>query len=178
MNDSRRLVPVRPRSQRDGEGCIELLRAVYAADEYPTIWPKHPGRWLTPSRFLAAWVALNGSTVVAHIALVGIAEPADECLVAASGRPASQMAEIARLFIHPDSRGGGLAERLLDTASSYAKGRGLLPVIEVNERRARAIRVYERTGWRRVGTGPADWVNPSGERPLLHYFLRPDEKQF
>jgi GNAT superfamily N-acetyltransferase len=175
MSDPARVITVRTRSQPDVDCCIELLREVYAAaDTYPSIWPDRPEYWLTPSGFIEAWVALDEVTVVAHVALARIAQPAD-VLIAACGSEA-HMAEVARLFIHPDFRGRGLTEKLLAAAVNRANAVGLIPVIEVNARRARAIRVYERNGWRHIGSRPADWVAPSGERPVLRYFLGPSEK--
>jgi hypothetical protein len=39
---------------------------------------------------------------------------------------------------------------------------------------AAAIRLYERTGWRRVGQRRADWREPNGRQPFLYdYVLDP-----
>ena len=78
--------------------------------------------------------------------------------------------------MHPDARGGGAAEMLLSSAAAFAVARDLHPVLAVNERRNRATSVYERIGWGRVGSGPADYVMPSGECPLVHYYIGPNRQ--
>lgn len=59
-----------------------------------------------------------------------------------------------QLVVAPIAKGGGVAGRLLDAAKAATAG-GL--TLDVNQANARAIRFYEREGFRRVGES----VNPA-----------------
>jgi hypothetical protein len=45
-----------------------------------------------------------------------------------------------------------VGRQLLRTAAAEAAGRGLTPALDVSTSYASAIALYEREGWRRVGT--------------------------
>lgn len=64
-----------------------------------------------------------------------------------------QIGDLYALFVHPDVYGTGVAQRLLDESLSVLRGFGyqmmLLWVLEGNDR---AIRFYEKSGWRHDGT--------------------------
>jgi ribosomal protein S18 acetylase RimI-like enzyme len=61
--------------------------------------------------------------------------------------------DLYALFVHPDAHGSGVAQRLLDESLAVLRGLGyqmmLLWVFEGNDR---AIRFYEKSGWRHDGT--------------------------
>ncbi len=44
----------------------------------------------------------------------------------------------------------------------------------VADERSSAIALYERTGWRRVDTYPADWTTPDGAPVSLHHYALQD----
>jgi GNAT superfamily N-acetyltransferase len=158
------------RTDEDLPACIALLRVVHGFDGYPTTWPADVTSWLTPGGILRAWVALRGATVVGHVAVGSVDQQAEPHLATAAGRPASQLAEVKRLFVRPADRGIGIADALLVAAARYAKSQALEPILEVTADRVPAIRYYERTGWRRIGTSVATWQRASGERPILHQY--------
>jgi len=59
--------------------------------------------------------------------------------------------EIKRMWLHPDVRGMGLGERLLDELESLARQAGHREVrLDTNERLGEAIALYEGAGYRRV----------------------------
>lgn len=160
---------VRPRKASDLAGCVEALADVHAEDGYPTRWPGDPASWLSPPAQVRAWVAVDRSAPLGHVALVaGVKSPQ---LAESAHRPADEMATVSRLFVRPCARGAGLGETLLRTAMAYAAAHDLRLVLDVvDEARSAAIRLYERLGWTFAGRAPASWLTPSGDRPVLRLY--------
>ena len=74
------------------------------------------------------------------------------------------MGLIDQLAVAPDMWGRGVAVALIGTVRQQAKG----PlVLDVNADNLRAIRFYEREGFRRIGEG----VNPNSGLKTWHYVL-------
>lgn len=144
-------VPViRAREPEDLRGCVVILRRVHEISGYPSGWPQDPGRWLTPAGQVAAWVAEIYGQLAGHVALFqGVR---NECLMQATGRDASELGGIARLYVDPGTRRKGLARALLEAATSHARARGLQPVLDVVDGSQPAIALYERSGWELAGT--------------------------
>ncbi|MFI7707368.1 GNAT family N-acetyltransferase [Nonomuraea sp. NPDC049480] len=140
---------IRPRVCEDLDACVEALALVHAADRYPVDWPGDPGGWLTPQGLTGAWVAVEGGVVAGHVGL-------------------ARGVEVVRLFVVPAARGGALAGRLLAAVRAAVGG----PLeLEVSSEGAAAIAFYERSGWRRVGSGRAAWLNAAGEPALVHRYV-------
>jgi GNAT superfamily N-acetyltransferase len=154
-------------------GCVALLAEVHRADDYPAHWPDDPARWLTPAGSLAAWVAYDGTVALGHVVLAGVDDVADADLMRSAGRPSSALAQVKRLFVHPATRGRGIARTLLETAARDAFERALHPVLETTADRPETVRFYEGAGWRRIGNAIAQWSMPSGEHPLMQHFEFP-----
>ncbi|MBF8188511.1 GNAT family N-acetyltransferase [Nonomuraea sp. K274] len=130
------------------DACVEALATVHAADRYPVNWPDDPGGWLTPDDLAMAWIAAEGGAVLGHVGL-------------------TSDAEITRLFVAPAARGRRLARLLLDAVRAAVH----TPLkLEVSSEGAAAIALYERSGWRRVGSSRAEWLNAAGEPALLHHY--------
>jgi len=149
-----------------------LLEAVQRADGYPGRWPEDPATFLRPSGLLAAWVAVADDAVVGHVALRdhipghGLPYWTD-----ATGLAQDELACVSRLFVRPDRRGDGLGGALLDAARARAERADLRSVLDVVDTGGEAIALYERRGWRRVGSVPWDaW----GEKTTLHYYVSPE----
>jgi GNAT superfamily N-acetyltransferase len=156
------------------EECVRVLAGVHAADRYPLLWPAEPARWLTPENLLAAWVAVTENGLAGHVALcAGSGEPAAPIWSEASDVPAENLGVIAKLFVVPSERGRDLGVALLDHAVAEARARALLPVLEVLDVNRAAIALYERLGWRRVGSAPATWTKTGREPLRLHYYICP-----
>ncbi|MGW2154971.1 GNAT family N-acetyltransferase [Nonomuraea sp. NPDC001699] len=145
---------VRLRTPADLDACAAALRLVHNADRYPVDWPADPLGWLTPQGLLSAWVAVTEDQVLGHVGLAGTPEGP----------------EVTRLFVAPAARGRGLAPLLLDTVRKAADGPVLL---EVSDEGRAAVALYERLGWRRVGSTRARWLNAAGEPALLHHYVSP-----
>jgi len=158
------------RERRDGDlpACVTALEQVHKVDRYPSSWPSHPLSWLTPKGIIRAWVARRGASVVGHIA-VGDVDPVESPHFAFDGDGGKNV-EVKRLLVVPAARGRGIANALLETAVAFARIQGHRPVLEVAADRHAAVSLYERVGWRRIGTAPAGWLRASGERPLVHYY--------
>ncbi|TXS01824.1 GNAT family N-acetyltransferase [Streptomyces sp. col6] len=151
------------------ESCVEALATVYEADRYPVAWPADPAGWLTPGGLLGAWVAVDGPRVLGHVALTRTGD----ALAARIGRPAAELAAVSRLFATATARRRGVARALLAAAARAAAGDGLRPVLEVEDGGRAAVALYERSGWRRVGSRPGDWTTPDGRTALLHTYTAP-----
>ncbi|MFF0868493.1 GNAT family N-acetyltransferase [Nonomuraea sp. NPDC003560] len=145
---------VRLRTPADLNACADALALVHAADRYPVDWPADPQGWLTPGDLLRAWVAVEEGQVLGHVGLAGTDEGP----------------QVTRLFVVPAARGRGLAPVLLDTVRKAA---GTPVVLEVSDEGRAAVALYERLGWRRVGSTRARWLNAAGEPALLHHYVSP-----
>ncbi len=164
-------VLIRAAGPADLAASVAALALVHEADGYPVRWPADPRAWLSVSPALGVWVAQDGPEVVGHVALVAARDDVPAALAAAAGE--REIAYVARLFVVPSARGQGLARRLLDTAAGAARAAGLVPALDVVDDGVAAIRLYERAGWRRLGSARADWRMANGEPALVHYYLAP-----
>jgi GNAT superfamily N-acetyltransferase len=104
---------------------------------------------------LAAWVAVAGEeddadVVVGHVCLNPSGSP-EVMTRAIEATGADAFGVVARLFVDPAHRRTGIGEALLATAAAEARRRGLLPILDVATSFARAIALYERTGWQCLG---------------------------
>jgi ribosomal protein S18 acetylase RimI-like enzyme len=165
-------VPIRPRQPADLDACVAVLRRVHERSGYPARWPADPAGWLTPAGQLAAWVAEHNGAIAGQVGLSRGQRHPD--LLQATGQPPGQLGEIIRLFVDPAVRGAGLGRQLLAAASAHAVASGLRPVLEVVDDAGPAIALYERSGWRQVGSGTATWANPDGRHPGLLYYVSPE----
>lgn len=72
---------------------------------------------------------------------------------------------VEMLFVHPDSRGGGVGKRLL----RFAVGELGLTRVDVNEQNGQAVGFYTHMGFRPTGRSPLDGMGKA--YPLLHLAL-------
>ncbi|WP_410818603.1 GNAT family N-acetyltransferase [Micromonospora sp. 050-3] len=158
---------LRRRRATDLDGCVAALAEVHRVDGYPLNWPADPHRWLREPHPARAWVAVDAdATIVGHVAVHRIPDQVD-------GPPGRLTAEVARLFVVPKARGLALGNALLNRARQWADKRATDLVLELAGGGAAAAALYERAGWRCVGTGTAPWTAPDGSPvSLRHYTLR------
>ncbi|MCP2330747.1 GNAT family N-acetyltransferase [Actinoalloteichus caeruleus] len=146
-------VNVRRRTDHDIPACSDVLVQVHATDGYPVEGVGDPVAWLTPPSLLAAWVAEVNGIVVGH---VGVSRPAGEAAVAMWGEHAAaasdSVAVLGRLFVLSRARSHSLGERLTRAAMAHAVELGRRLVLDVMEKDRAAIALYERLGWRRIGS--------------------------
>jgi GNAT superfamily N-acetyltransferase len=162
---------VRPRTDADVDALVAILRFTHAADAYPMRASNVRAGWLYDESFERAWVAESTGSPVGHIAVVRGHDNA--AVSAALRRPASEILGITRLFVGPAARGLGAASALMDVADEYAASVALPLALDVLDESTAAIALYERRGWTRVWTGPAEWVTPDGTHPLVHEYVAP-----
>lgn len=160
---------IRRRCDGDLKACVEALATVHEADRYPAEWPADPGGWLTPDGMRGAWVAVEGTDVLGHVALTRT----DGVLAADVGLPPEELASVARLFATAPARRRGVASALLDTVTEAAAAEGLRAVLEVEDGGRAAMALYARAGWRHAGSRPGDWTTADGRTALLHTYVSP-----
>ncbi|WP_157248968.1 GNAT family N-acetyltransferase [Nonomuraea typhae] len=157
---------IRTRQAADLDACVAALAEVQKADGYPVSWPRDPHGWLAPPDMHRAWIAVAAGAVLGHVGLV-VADLEPE-VAEAAGR--TRAPTVARLFVTPGGRGRGLAERLLATVRRETEG----PLaLEVSDEGTAAIALYERTGWRRVATTQATWLNNAGTPAVMYHYVMP-----
>jgi GNAT superfamily N-acetyltransferase len=104
--------------------------------------------WLASEPVLRRWVACMGRRVVGH---VQVTEPHDYLrrylLSAIGARDPASMLELGRLFVDPDLQGRGIARDLLKPACQFIVEQERSPILAVLEGSARAISLYESSGW-------------------------------
>jgi GNAT superfamily N-acetyltransferase len=149
--------------------CVAVMRQVHEVSGYPAFWPEDPAGWLDPPGTVDAWLAERAGLIAGHIMLVQGA--AAHCLLRATGRAPDELGRIARLFAAPAAWRVGLAAALLATATAGARAHGLQPVLDVVDDGYAAIALYERSGWKLVGSETANWTTPAGVSPTLRYYV-------
>ena len=150
---------VRRRDASDLAACVRVLADVHSSNGYPVNWPDRPDDWLTQPGQLAAWVAEVNGRVVGHVGLSrsGAGDLAAVLCSRQEGVPLDGIAVVSRLFVSPTARGCGIGAMLLATAVGDARERTLRPVLDVLASDTSAVALYERLGWRRLGTIDQEW---------------------
>jgi GNAT superfamily N-acetyltransferase len=119
----------------------------------------------TPEAFRASyfseggglWLALVGEEIVGCIALRALPRM----------QPATDAAEVKRLYVRPTSRGRGIADALLDRLEAYASEHGVRTLyLDSKDDLQAALRFYRRRGYR-----PCERYN---DNPQATVFMRKD----
>lgn len=169
---------IRIRQPADLPACASLLTRVYEKDRYPVQGVSRAIEFLSSPSSLAAWVATPPSQaelsssdqapqtakIIGHVAL---ALPSDSdpavALWYAQKRP-EQIAVLERLFVDPDARGQGIAQKLLRAVSEEAAKRGLKAVLFALVKDVGAMRLYQREGWMEFGRSMYAYDDHEGRR--------------
>ena len=101
------------------------------------------------------WVAVEESRGTARVAGTVSLRPDQP-------ENAPHRAELTKLLVHRDFRGRGLASRLVAVAEGAAVQAGRTLLVLDTETGSPAEGLYERWGWRRVGTIEGYALNPDG----------------
>lgn len=112
-------------------------------------WQRFPGQVL-------AWLALDGDRPAGTVGLWH-----------ADDQPAEEV-HLIGMWVPTDSRGTGVAERLVQVALTQARADGRRRVLlDVADEQVRAVAFYERLGFRPTGgTGVMPWDEAVTEREL------------
>lgn len=166
-------ITVRLRSADDVAGLAEILAAQQQFSRYPFRWPlPFPvEQFIVRESEEAAWVAELDGRLVGHVSVGRPRADLAEAFAGATG--AGEVATVSVLFVDRSAQGSGAGGRLLDTAVSWARERGRLPVLDVFPSHGAALAVYRHRGWREIGQHHPAWL-PEGEEPLLLMVLPPD----
>lgn len=158
MTETTAAAVVRERTDADLPGAAANLVEVHATDGYPVEGVADPEAWLTSSSLLRAWVGELNGRMVGHVA-ISRPQPDDAAATIWTSTPDGANGTIAvlgRLFVLDAARGNSLGLKLVQAATDHAHGLGLRLVLDVVTKDAAAIRLYERLGWRRIGTTQHD----------------------
>jgi GNAT superfamily N-acetyltransferase len=162
---------IRARTESDADPLVGVLAEVHLSDAYPMMATHVSREWLFDPGFEAAWVAAIDGVPIGHIAVKrGYGGAAIE---RASGRPATETLGVTRFFVGKSARGTGAASALLDAVDDFASEMGLALALDVVEFNTAAIALYERRGWKRVGSEVAQWFAPDGPHPTVHLYIGP-----
>lgn len=121
-----------------------------------------------------AWVAEREGRLVGTIAMSGpkpanghyLRDPVPDCYT----RPGHAI--LAQLAVHPDERGQGLAEKLMDAAEAWAADQGYTHVaLDTAEPAVQLQRRYARRGYARVGE--VQWAGKTYRSVLMLKPLQP-----
>lgn len=74
-------------------------------------------------------------------------------------------AEVCKMVVHRRARGGGVARRLMEEIERQAWDAGFTLLVLDTKQGCAAERLYERSGWTRVGAIPSFAVDPDGQTP-------------
>lgn len=117
------------------------------------------------------FVALQGDRLVGTVCVRG-PKAADQTYIADAPPPLYQQvgtAILSQLAVHPEARGQGLAERLMDAAETWARAQGFACIALDTAAPAAALRRrYERRGYAEVGS-----VQWSGKRYASVLMVKP-----
>jgi len=156
---------VRARRPRDVGACARLLRRAYFEGRFPEHGADGPRSWLEADEVMSAWVAETEGEIVAHVAISTVEPSAAFRWREVTGRPATDLVAVSRLFVRPRSRGEGIGTKLLAVGASAVRAKGRVPVIEVVTSSSVAPELYRDHGWRlratdlRPGTPAGLWVH-------------------
>jgi GNAT superfamily N-acetyltransferase len=168
---------IRGRVDADLAEVVAMMAEVHRRDGYPLHWPADPAGWLAGGRLIGAWVATLDGQIAGHVSLSrpgrGDAAPAlADAGAPGAGAPGAGVpgagasapglvpaaaAMVSRLFVAPAARGHRAGAVLLDQAVHAARGLGCRPLLDVRSANTAAIALYERRGWRLLGSTEGVW---------------------
>lgn len=166
---------IRERQAADHPALDLLARSVHKLDRYPVYMPDDDFlAFVVSAEALDGWVAVEQGRVVGHVALHRRSSPGVIALAASRlGVQAAKCGVVARLLVAPEQRRTGLGRRLLDHATDQCRRRQLAPILDVVDGTEPAIALYERAGWRHLGT--VSFMLPDGSELTEHVYAAPDQ---
>lgn len=176
MNATMSNLKIRPRQPSDLPSCASLLVRVYAKDRYPVQGVSRAEEFLSSPHLLEAWVAIeskptttesdpSNENIIGHVCLTAPHDEHDPAVALWREQKREQpIAVLERLFVDPEARGRGLAEKLLRAAGDEAAKRGVRAVLFALIKDPGAMRSYERVGWKEFARGMYDYDDHEGQR--------------
>ena len=161
---------IRSRHDNDLAPLAAEIERSNRADHWPPHWPSFDDgfrleQYLAAGEELAAFVAVDGDSAVAHVALHQDAAAAVvERATGALGLPSSKLAFVARLYVAPEARRRGVAAKLLARVATHARDLGRSPILDVWDQLGPANSLYEASGWHAVGSVTIAFRSPCSPR--------------
>ena len=84
---------------------------------------------------------------MSSVPLTVVARSSDGAVGVVCGAEAEDSVELISMWVAPEHRGTGLADRLVAEVVTWARGRGKPTGLDVRDENAAAIRAYERAGF-------------------------------
>ena len=149
-------VQIRRRHDNQLAACSRLLGLVSSESGYPLPRPGARLEWLTGPDVLNAWIAEQHGRVQGHVAIARVDGDPGTAMRwrEVTGRHASELAEVSRLFVRSHVRGQGLGTALLEKAVEECTAHGLMPVAMMVSASKQGVPFYDRHGWRMVAMYP------------------------
>lgn len=146
-------IAIRPTAPSDLAALADVLVEVHAIDGYPVEGVDNPRSWVELPRAFGQWTGVLDHRPAGHVALLPPSpeDGAPEMLIRDAHIDLDQIAVLARLFVAPWARGHGLAGRLMDAVEAQACELGITTVLDVMQKDAAAVRLYETRGWQPLG---------------------------
>ncbi|KAK5125656.1 hypothetical protein LTR85_011930 [Meristemomyces frigidus] len=141
------MVTIRPRTAADLDGCVDLIRLVYAHSGYLVQGTDNAKAFLSGGSIEQAWIAEHDDQIVGHVAVSKATEDDVSVALWRKQHPNDPIAMLERLFVHPEKLGGGIATQLIQTATARSRESGRRLVLFALIKDQAAIRLYERQGW-------------------------------
>lgn len=143
---------LRPRAATDLPALTDLLAEQQPTSRYPFRWPLPipAADFIARTSDEAAWVAEADGRLLGHVA-VGSFGP-DEGVPFAEHLGERPFLAVTTLFTGLAARGQGVGAALHDRAVTHIRSTGHVPVLDVLPTHASALAMYERRGWRTIGT--------------------------
>lgn len=146
-------IEIRPTIPAELDALAHVLVDVYEADGYPVEGVDDPKSWLELPNPIGQWTALRNGSPIGHVAVLrpSPTDGAPALLEEQQGVNLVDIAVVARLFVAPNARGGGVGNELLGKAERAAHLHGYRLVLDVLDKDRAAIAMYKARGWAALG---------------------------
>ncbi|KAI0189991.1 acyl-CoA N-acyltransferase [Xylaria flabelliformis] len=152
------MASIRSRTNEDLPTCVEIIKAVYHDSGYPVGGVDQALEELQADD--RAWVAEDNGEIIGHVAMNKARETYVNVALWLEKHPqttTTNIALLARLFVHPEARRRGAATMLIRAVEEAARGEEKRLLILALVKDQDAIRLYRRLGWQYYGTGVFRW---------------------
>ncbi|KAI8950014.1 acyl-CoA N-acyltransferase [Xylaria longipes] len=150
------MASIRPRRDGDLPACIEIIKAVHRDSGYPVGGVDQALKELQTDD--QAWVAEDHRAIIGHVAMNKACETFVNVAMWLEKHPqATDIALLARLFVHPEARRRGAATLLVRAVEEVARSEGRRLLILALGKDQNAIRLYRRLRWDHYGTTVYRW---------------------
>jgi GNAT superfamily N-acetyltransferase len=164
---------VRARGPEDVPALVQVLTEQQPGSGYPLRWPlPFPvERFIVRSYEEMAWVAERDGHLLGHV-LVGRVDDDETAAIITAKTGEAELAIVSVLFVAQTARGQGIGKLLLDTAVTWAREHGRMPVLDVVPKHREALQFYRHLGWSEVGCIRPEWL-PEDHDDVVLMALRP-----